>query len=91
MDLQMPVMDWEAMRLLKADEATRHILIIAISAEDRQDPARLREAGFCAYVGKPVRPQEVVRAVEFCLQNDEEGYPWVQLPGHDPGPLVGGG
>jgi two-component system, cell cycle response regulator DivK len=38
MDLKMPVMDgWEATRLLKADAATAHIPIVAVTAEDHRD------------------------------------------------------
>jgi CheY-like chemotaxis protein len=84
MDLQMPVMDgWEATRLLKADAETAHIPIIAVTAEDHRDSGRLQEAGFCAYIRKPVLPQNVLRAVEFCLGSEAEGKPWIVLPSFD--------
>jgi len=81
MDLQMPVMDgWEATRLLRSDPGTAHIPIIAVTAEDHGDPRRLQETGFCAYIRKPVLPQNMARAVEFCLEVEARGVSWITLP-----------
>jgi two-component system, cell cycle response regulator DivK len=86
MDLQMPVMDgWEATRQLKADPDTADIPVIAVTARDCT-AALLEDAGFCAYVGKPVAPQNLLRAVEFCLEQAGEGVPWIDLPSFDVAP-----
>jgi CheY-like chemotaxis protein len=56
MDLTLPTMNgWEATRRLKADPASRHIPIIAISAHAMPgDEARAREAGCDDYLSKPL-------------------------------------
>jgi len=56
MDISLPVMDgWEITRLLKANEATRHIPIIALTAHALvTDRAKAFEAGFDDYDTKPV-------------------------------------
>lgn len=80
MDLQMPILDGcEAARLLKADPATAGIPIIAVSALDRPAPDKLTEAGFCAYVQKPVLPRDVVGVVALCLEPEHKGKPWIDL------------
>jgi two-component system, cell cycle response regulator DivK len=80
MDLSMPVLSgWEAIRLLRQDRETAPIPIAAVTAAD-ESPERLREAGFCAYVRKPVAPQNVVRAVEMCLEEHSRERGWVDLP-----------
>jgi two-component system, cell cycle response regulator DivK len=66
MDISIPKMDgWEATQTLKADENTRHIPIIALTAhaleEDRQ---RAIKAGCDGYLAKPVEPRRVVQEVE---------------------------
>jgi two-component system, cell cycle response regulator DivK len=66
MDISIPKMDgWEATQRLKADEATRNIPIIALTAhaleEDRQKAA---QAGCDGYLAKPVEPRRVVQEVE---------------------------
>jgi two-component system, cell cycle response regulator DivK len=80
MDLQMPVMDgWEATRRLKSESRTAGIPIVAVTAEDHP-PEHLREAGFCAYVRKPVVPQQLLQAVESCLEQIGQGTSWIDLP-----------
>jgi two-component system, cell cycle response regulator DivK len=56
MDLQMPGMDgFELARRLKADPATRHIAILALTAYAMKgDEERAREAGCDGYVSKPI-------------------------------------
>ena len=56
MDISLPVMDgWEVTRLLKADAATRHIPIIALTAHALvTDRAKAFEVGFDDYDTKPV-------------------------------------
>jgi hypothetical protein len=67
---------------LRDDPQTADIPVIAVTAAD-QTAARLEEAGFCAYIRKPVEPQDLVRAVEFCLERVGEGAPWIELPSLD--------
>jgi CheY-like chemotaxis protein len=56
MDITLPEMDgWEASRLLKADESTRHIPIIALTARVlKSDQAKAFEVGCDDYDTKPV-------------------------------------
>jgi two-component system cell cycle response regulator DivK len=62
MDIQLPGMDGlEATALLKRDEATRAIPVIALTALVMNgDESRIRAAGCDGYIGKPMRYQEVL-------------------------------
>jgi len=55
MDLSMPGMDgWEATRQLKADPATKDVIVIAVSAHAfTNERARAEDAGCDAFVVKP--------------------------------------
>lgn len=67
MDLSMPVLDgWGAMKRLRADPRTARIPVIALSAHVvlGGDYRRSQEAGFVAYLTKPVEPRTVLEAVE---------------------------
>jgi two-component system cell cycle response regulator DivK len=70
MDLSIPVIDgWECTRRLKADEKTRAIPIIALTAHAmRGDEERAREAGCDGYLSKPISPKRVVEEVKRVLQ-----------------------
>lgn len=59
MDVQLPGMDGlDATRLLKADAATRHIPVIALTAfAMKGDEERIRAAGCDGYIPKPIRYQ----------------------------------
>ena len=65
MDIQLPGMDGlAATELLKRDEATRAIPVIALTAlAMKGDEARIRDAGCDAYIAKPMRYQEVLATV----------------------------
>jgi len=65
MDIQLPGMDGlAATELLKQDEATRNIPVIALTAlAMKGDEARIRDAGCDAYIAKPMRYQEVLETV----------------------------
>ncbi|HEV8632491.1 MAG TPA: response regulator [Thermoanaerobaculia bacterium] len=61
MDLSLPRLDgWEASRRLKADEGTRHIPIIALTAHALSSAReRAVEAGCDAVVTKPCPPRDL--------------------------------
>jgi two-component system cell cycle response regulator DivK len=65
MDVQLPGMDGlEATVLLKSDEATRAIPVIALTAQAMKgDEERVRAAGCDAYIAKPVRYKEVLATI----------------------------
>ncbi len=65
MDIQLPGMDGlAATELLKKDEATCGIPVIALTAlAMKGDEARIRDAGCDAYIAKPMRYQEVLATV----------------------------
>lgn len=66
MDITLPEMDgWEAARLLKAEEVTRHIPIIALTARAlTSDRARAFEVGCDDYDTKPVDFARLTEKIE---------------------------
>jgi two-component system cell cycle response regulator DivK len=62
MDIQLPGMDGlEATALLKRDDATRDIPVIALTAlAMKGDEERIRAAGCDGYIAKPMRYQELL-------------------------------
>jgi CheY-like chemotaxis protein len=82
LDIAMPVMDgWETIGILKADESTASIPVLAVSAFDIQEE-RVSGAGFCAFVRKPVEPRALLAAVTRCLEETARGETWIDLDGH---------
>ena len=69
MDIQLPGMDGlAATMVLKGDDATKHIPVIALTAfAMKGDEERIRAAGFDGYIGKPMRYKEFLSAVEAHL------------------------
>jgi CheY-like chemotaxis protein len=65
MDIALPGMDGLTLtRLLKTDEATRHIVIVALTAfAMKGDDARAREAGCDGYITKPIDTRTLPGAV----------------------------
>ncbi|HKP71826.1 MAG TPA: response regulator [Pyrinomonadaceae bacterium] len=65
-DLSMPVLDgWGTLRELRADERTRSLRCIAVTAfAAEQDRLRALEAGFDAYLAKPYRSKDLIDVVE---------------------------
>lgn len=65
MDIQLPGMDGlAATRVLKLEEATRHIPVIALTAlAMKGDEERIRAAGCDGYIAKPMRYQEFLASV----------------------------
>ena len=69
MDMSLPVMDgWEATRTLKADEATRSIPVVALTAHAMStDRERALAAGCDAYETKPVELPRLIETMEKLL------------------------
>jgi two-component system, cell cycle response regulator DivK len=65
MDIQLPGMDGlQATALLKRDEATRAIPVIALTAlAMKGDEERIRAAGCDGYLAKPIRYQEFLATI----------------------------
>jgi two-component system cell cycle response regulator DivK len=65
MDIQLPGMDGlQATVLLKKDEATRAIPVIALTAlAMKGDEERIRAAGCDGYIAKPMRYQEFLATI----------------------------
>jgi two-component system cell cycle response regulator DivK len=70
MDMSLPVIDgWEATRQLKADEATRRIPIIALTAHAMaSDEQKAREAGCDDFDTKPIELPRLLGKIEALLQ-----------------------
>jgi len=66
MDMSLPVLDgWEATRRLKADPATKHIPIIALTAHALPaERDRAIEAGCCAFETKPIDFPKLLAVME---------------------------
>ena len=69
MDMQMPVMDgWTAVPLLKKDEQTRGIPVIAFTAQAKpEDRARTHEIGCVEHYTKPMDPEELLALIQKYL------------------------
>jgi CheY-like chemotaxis protein len=69
MDMSLPVIDgWEATRQLKADEATRSIPVVALTAHAMStDREKALEAGCDAYETKPVELPRLLETIEKLL------------------------
>jgi two-component system, cell cycle response regulator DivK len=65
MDIQLPGMDGlEATRLLKQDDATRAIPVVALTAlAMKGDEERIRAAGCDGYIAKPMRYQDLLTTI----------------------------
>ena len=73
-DLSMPLLDgWGLLRALRADERTRSIPCVAVTAfAANQDRQRALEAGFDAYISKPFRAKELLDLVNGIVRKDSE-------------------
>jgi len=82
MDMSLPVLDgWEATRRLKADPATRHIPVIALTAHAMSsDREKAIEAGCDDYDTKPVELTRLLAKIEALLRGRKmasvEGPTW---------------
>ena len=70
MDASMPVLDgWQATRELKANPATRHIPILALTAHAFDDARQEAKAVGCdGFVTKPCLPDDLVTKVRATLE-----------------------
>ena len=70
MDMSLPVIDgWEATRQLKADEATRRIPVIALTAHAMaSDEQKAREAGCDDFDTKPIELPRLLDKIDALLQ-----------------------
>jgi two-component system cell cycle response regulator DivK len=69
MDMSLPIMDgWEATRRMKADEALRHIPVIALTAHAMaNDRDKALEAGCDDYDTKPIELPRLLAKMEALL------------------------
>jgi CheY-like chemotaxis protein len=74
MDLTMPEMDgWEATRLIKEDEATRNIPVLALTARSLLDDVlRARTVGFDGYETKPVDFRRLLGVIERFVRKERD-------------------
>jgi CheY-like chemotaxis protein len=87
MDIQLPGVDGvELTRQLKADPATRPIIIVAFTAYAmKDDQAKLLAAGFDSYLSKPINVATFAEQVRGCLQwPPSESRQHEQRPGMHP-------
>ena len=75
MDLSLPGMDgWEATRRLKADDATRHIPIVALTGHALAGASEgAKRAGCDSFVTKPCLPDDLVVEVRRMLSAVKQG------------------
>ena len=74
MDASMPVLDgWQATRELKANPATRHIPVLALTAHAFDDARQeARESGCDGFVTKPCLPDDLVARVRSTLETGKK-------------------
>jgi len=71
MDIRLPgISGFDVTRLLKQDDQTKAIPIIAVTAfATPGDEAKALESGCAAYITKPVNVDELLRTIEFFLSS----------------------
>lgn len=71
MDMQMPVMDgYQATVAIKADATTKHIPVIAFTAQAKpEDKARTLEVGCVEHYSKPMDPEELLNVIRKYIQS----------------------
>lgn len=73
MDIQLPEMDGlEATRLLKSNEITKHINVVALTAHAmRGDEEKAINAGCSGYIAKPINTREFAKVVESYISGTD--------------------
>ncbi|MFH1259374.1 MAG: response regulator [Elusimicrobiota bacterium] len=73
MDLSLPEVDgWEATKRLKADEATKHIPIIALSAHAMSsDEDKAKMVGCDDYLSKPLSEDLLMSKIKIYLKEEK--------------------
>ena len=74
LDLMMPDMDgWEVYQHMKADEATKNIPVIVVTAKAQSidKVLGLHIAKVCDYIAKPFSPQELLASVDNVLGREK--------------------
>ena len=67
-DLSMPKLDgWEVLQALRADQQTRNIPCVAVTAYAEIDRKRALQAGFDGYLAKPFRTVDLLETVSRLL------------------------
>lgn len=71
LDLSMPKMSgWEVLKIIRADEALKHIPVITITAQVMAgDRERALEAGFDGYIPKPISVSSIVKTIQDILRS----------------------
>jgi two-component system, cell cycle response regulator DivK len=74
MDIQLPVMSGiDATKILKADEATKHIPIIALTSfAMKEDEIKIRASGCDDYLSKPVDLRLLLKKVKDYTEKEGE-------------------
>lgn len=73
-DLSMPVLDgWRAFEQLKADERTRTIPCMAVTAHADLELNEALERGFSAYVSKPYNGEHLLKTIATLLAKRQAG------------------
>ena len=82
MDMSLPELDgWEATRMLKADAATQHIPVIALTAHAMaSDHGKALEAGCDDYDTKPIELPRLLGKIEALLSRGEKASAGKQTP-----------
>ena len=70
MDINLPdISGYEALKILRADPATAHIPVIAVSANAMSlDIERGMKAGFFRYLTKPINVNEFMEGLDIALE-----------------------
>ncbi|MBT4482902.1 MAG: response regulator [Candidatus Latescibacteria bacterium] len=65
MDIHLPIMDGlEATRIIKSDETTRNIPVIALTASVmKSDKEKIYEAGCDSFISKPIEVNEFIKKI----------------------------
>jgi CheY-like chemotaxis protein len=84
MDINLPgISGFDALHILSNDPATRHIPVLALSANAvPRDIEKGLEAGFFRYLTKPIRVREFMEALDVALEHAaDNGLNTVAEPG----------